>query len=357
MVGGWGFTWVDAAPWGYAPFHYGRWAYVSGRWGWCPGAFVARPLGRPRWSPGTAARDGAAAARAVRFTAGCRWDGASPSSVVGMHGAVLGALQPALRGERRRTRRHRPDALRELDRSRGRDRGRRRRIGGREAGGDQPNSGRDGRRRERRVRAHGARGTAGAETRAGAPGCASAGIAVPRPASTIEAMATPLAPIGGGSRALPARGMNAVPPGAPAVPARAGERPYRIAPTAPLERQPSLSGAPDERQRSLPGTREERPRAAPTVPVPPAERVTRPVVAAPAVPAERAFRSAPLPPPMVAPPEMRAPSPQIVNPVPANVPRPVAPIPQTRVAPAPPGPPGEASGERPAPPRPPERPN
>ena len=46
-VGAWGFTWVDAAPWGYAPFHYGRWAWVRGRWGWCPGAFVARP----RWAP------------------------------------------------------------------------------------------------------------------------------------------------------------------------------------------------------------------------------------------------------------------------------------------------------------------
>ncbi|MDQ2916933.1 MAG: hypothetical protein M3R40_07215, partial [Pseudomonadota bacterium] len=44
---GWGYTWVDNAPWGYAPFHYGRWAYISGRWGWCPGAFVARPL----WAP------------------------------------------------------------------------------------------------------------------------------------------------------------------------------------------------------------------------------------------------------------------------------------------------------------------
>ena len=44
---GWGYTWVDNAPWGYAPFHYGRWAYIGGRWGWCPGAFVARPL----WAP------------------------------------------------------------------------------------------------------------------------------------------------------------------------------------------------------------------------------------------------------------------------------------------------------------------
>ncbi len=33
----WGWTWVDNAPWGFAPFHYGRWAYVQNRWGWCPG--------------------------------------------------------------------------------------------------------------------------------------------------------------------------------------------------------------------------------------------------------------------------------------------------------------------------------
>ena len=44
---GWGYTWVDNAPWGYAPFHYGRWTYIAGRWGWCPGAFVARPA----WAP------------------------------------------------------------------------------------------------------------------------------------------------------------------------------------------------------------------------------------------------------------------------------------------------------------------
>lgn len=42
-----GWTWVDDAPWGYAPFHYGRWAYIGGRWGWCPGAYVARPV----WAP------------------------------------------------------------------------------------------------------------------------------------------------------------------------------------------------------------------------------------------------------------------------------------------------------------------
>jgi len=46
-VGVWGPTWVDAAPWGYAPFHYGRWAHIHGRWGWCPGGYVARPV----WAP------------------------------------------------------------------------------------------------------------------------------------------------------------------------------------------------------------------------------------------------------------------------------------------------------------------
>ncbi len=55
-VGGWGLTWVDAAPWGFAPSHYGRWARIGGRWGWCPGAFVARPI----WAPALVAWYGGA---------------------------------------------------------------------------------------------------------------------------------------------------------------------------------------------------------------------------------------------------------------------------------------------------------
>jgi len=38
---------VDDAPWGFAPFHYGRWANVSGAWFWVPGAMVARPVYAP----------------------------------------------------------------------------------------------------------------------------------------------------------------------------------------------------------------------------------------------------------------------------------------------------------------------
>lgn len=43
----WGWTWVDNAPWGYAPFHYGRWVYVNRRWAWAPGGRVERPV----WAP------------------------------------------------------------------------------------------------------------------------------------------------------------------------------------------------------------------------------------------------------------------------------------------------------------------
>ncbi len=43
----WGWTWVDDAPWGFAPFHYGRWALIGSAWGWVPGPIVTRPV----WAP------------------------------------------------------------------------------------------------------------------------------------------------------------------------------------------------------------------------------------------------------------------------------------------------------------------
>ena len=43
----WGWTWVDDAPWGFAPFHYGRWVYFRNNWCWTPGARVARPVYAP----------------------------------------------------------------------------------------------------------------------------------------------------------------------------------------------------------------------------------------------------------------------------------------------------------------------
>lgn len=46
-VAPWGYTWVEAERWGFAPFHYGRWARFGNRWGWVPGPPVVRPI----WSP------------------------------------------------------------------------------------------------------------------------------------------------------------------------------------------------------------------------------------------------------------------------------------------------------------------
>jgi Family of unknown function (DUF6600) len=43
----WGYTWVDDMPWGYAPFHYGRWVTVGGRWGWVAGPIAVRPVYAP----------------------------------------------------------------------------------------------------------------------------------------------------------------------------------------------------------------------------------------------------------------------------------------------------------------------
>ena len=57
----WGWTWVDNAPWGFAPFHYGRWVNWGGGWGWAPGPYWGRPwyapalvgwFGGPGWGLG-----------------------------------------------------------------------------------------------------------------------------------------------------------------------------------------------------------------------------------------------------------------------------------------------------------------
>ena len=36
-VNPWGWTWIDDQPWGFAPSHYGRWAYYQNTWVWVPG--------------------------------------------------------------------------------------------------------------------------------------------------------------------------------------------------------------------------------------------------------------------------------------------------------------------------------
>jgi hypothetical protein len=46
-VSPWGWTWVEDEPWGFAPFHYGRWAFAGGGWFWVPGPAVVRPVYAP----------------------------------------------------------------------------------------------------------------------------------------------------------------------------------------------------------------------------------------------------------------------------------------------------------------------
>ncbi len=47
-IGPWGWTWIDDAPWGFAPCHYGRWVHANRGWGWVPGE---REGHRPVFAP------------------------------------------------------------------------------------------------------------------------------------------------------------------------------------------------------------------------------------------------------------------------------------------------------------------
>ena len=74
-----GWTWVDTAPWGWAPYHYGRWVFVNGFWAWAPGPVVvqARLRAGSRGLPRRTRRAASASASAVLSWAGWRSDGAS----------------------------------------------------------------------------------------------------------------------------------------------------------------------------------------------------------------------------------------------------------------------------------------
>jgi hypothetical protein len=76
----WGWTWVDDAAWGFAPFHYGRWATFGGRWCWLPGP----PRIRPVYAPALVAWVGGAPLRASAAFgggAGVAWFALGPREV------------------------------------------------------------------------------------------------------------------------------------------------------------------------------------------------------------------------------------------------------------------------------------
>src|SRR6266478_3936537 len=70
-VSPWGWTWVDDASWGFAPFHYGRWVVARGRWCWVPSpprpAYVTREYVRPVYAPALVAWVGGGVAVGVAW--------------------------------------------------------------------------------------------------------------------------------------------------------------------------------------------------------------------------------------------------------------------------------------------------
>jgi hypothetical protein len=81
----WGWTWVDNARWGFAPFHYGRWVQVDNRWGWIAGEEAAERSGGayasyPVYSPALVAFVGVGAG-SVGFSVGIGGGGYAPAWV------------------------------------------------------------------------------------------------------------------------------------------------------------------------------------------------------------------------------------------------------------------------------------
>ncbi|HTW29417.1 MAG TPA: DUF6600 domain-containing protein [Acetobacteraceae bacterium] len=77
--GAYGWTWVGSEPWGFAPFHYGRWVHVGGRWGWAPvqpGVPYYRPVYAPALVSFFSVGAGVAVGAAIGFAAGALAAGA-----------------------------------------------------------------------------------------------------------------------------------------------------------------------------------------------------------------------------------------------------------------------------------------
>jgi hypothetical protein len=72
----WGWTWIDDASWGFAPFHYGRWVTWRGSWAWVPGPRRVAPV----YAPALVVWVGAPAV-AVAVGAGVGWFPLGPREV------------------------------------------------------------------------------------------------------------------------------------------------------------------------------------------------------------------------------------------------------------------------------------
>jgi hypothetical protein len=99
----WGWTWVDNARWGFAPFHYGRWAFWRSAWCWVPGAYVARPVYAPALVAWAGGRPGDGARVGVRITApSVGWMPLAPREVYVPHHVVTPGYRERVNAGRER---------------------------------------------------------------------------------------------------------------------------------------------------------------------------------------------------------------------------------------------------------------
>ncbi len=75
-VAPWGWTWIDNEPWGFAPFHYGRWVQYGGRWGWVAAAPDAPYEPYPVYAPAMVSFVDVGGAALAGFAAGAFVGGA-----------------------------------------------------------------------------------------------------------------------------------------------------------------------------------------------------------------------------------------------------------------------------------------
>jgi hypothetical protein len=73
----WGWTWVEDEPWGFAPFHYGRWAFAGTGWFWVPGPVYVRPV----WAPALVAWVGGGVGFRFSVGVGVGWFPLAPGEV------------------------------------------------------------------------------------------------------------------------------------------------------------------------------------------------------------------------------------------------------------------------------------
>jgi hypothetical protein len=76
-IGPWGWTWVEDERWGFAPFHYGRWAMSGSGWVWIPGPSMVRPV----YAPALVAWIGGGPEFRLSLGAGVGWFPLAPGEV------------------------------------------------------------------------------------------------------------------------------------------------------------------------------------------------------------------------------------------------------------------------------------